>query len=356
MRNLCTQLIFVCSSVCLLIGCEDRTPPTPEPQSIRPAKLHLVTDARQTIKRDFVGKVEALRVVDISFEVAGPLVELPILEGQEIAAGELLAALDSRDFELAVKEAEVQVKLAAQDLQRKQQVLAQQGIARSVVDDARSVYELQVVRLEKAKEQLADSRIVAPFDAFISERYVDNRVNVERGTRIARLLDLNKILVVGNVPEALLATGDQEQLIGIFAEFDFIPGERFALELYENKAEADTVAQTYEISLIMERPEAWNILPGMSATIHVEFRDPTTDQRTFIPADAIVTAPDQSFFVWVYDAETQGVNKRSIQVGPPEALGVPVLNGLVGGEQIVTTGSSQLQEGMKIRPFGDSPT
>lgn len=335
----------------LLSGCEDRTPPTPEPQGVRPAKLHLVTDARQTIKRDFVGKVEALRVVDISFEVAGPLAQLPILEGQEIAEGELLAALDPRDFELAVKEAEVQVKLAAQDLQRKQQVLSQQGIARSVVDDARSVYELQVVRLEKAKEQLEDSRILAPFDAFVSERYVDNHVNVERGTRIARLLDLNRILVVGNIPEALLATGDQEQLVGIYAAFDFVPGKLFELELYENKAEADTVAQTYEVSLIMDRPEAWNILPGMSATIHVEFRDPSVDHRTFIPADAIVTAPDRSFFVWVYDPKTQGVKKRSISVGPPESSGVPVLNGLTGGEQIVTTGASQLQEGMKIRPF-----
>ena len=355
MRN-SLNVLMLCLCTGMLVGCEDRTPPTPEPQAIRPAKLHLVTDARQTIKREFVGKVEALHVVDISFEVAGPLVELPILEGQEIAAGELLAALDPRDFELAVKEAEVQVKLAAQDLQRKQQVLAQQGIARSVVDDARSVYELQVVRLEKAKEQLADSRIVAPFNAFVSERYVDNHVNVERGKRIARLLDLNRILVVGNVPEALLATGDEEQLVGIYAEFDFIPGQRFALDLYENKAEADAVAQTYEVSFIMDRPQAWNILPGMSATIHVEFRDPTTDQRTFVPADAIVTAPDQSLFVWVYDAETQRVSKRSVQVGPPESSGVPILNGLVGGEQIVTTGSSQLQEGMKIRPFGQSST
>ena len=111
-----TKTLPLCLVV-LLAACEDRTPPTPESQAIRPAKLHSVTDARQTIKRDFVGKVEALRVVDISFEVAGPLVELPILEGQEIAAGALLAALDPRDFELAVKEAEVQVKLATMPLQ-----------------------------------------------------------------------------------------------------------------------------------------------------------------------------------------------------------------------------------------------
>ena len=337
--------------VLTLAGCEVRQPPAPEEQAIRPAKLFQVADSRQTIKREFVAKVEALQVVDVSFEVAGPLAELPILEGQEVAAGSLVAALDPRDFELAVREAEVQVRLAAQDLQRKQQVLQQQGIARSVVDDARSMHELQIVRLQQARERLADSRIVAPFDAFVSERYVDKNVNVERGTRIARLLDLNKLLVVGNVPESLIATADQDQLLEMHIEFDFIPGERFPAELYENKAEADTVAQTYEISVIIDRPEQWNILPGMSATIHVELSDPSADQRVHVPADAIVTAADQTFFVWVYDPETQSVSKRSVTVGVPETSGVPVTYGLAGGEQIVSTGASQLQTGMRVRPF-----
>ncbi|NKC01447.1 MAG: efflux RND transporter periplasmic adaptor subunit [Pseudomonadales bacterium] len=339
--------------VLLSAGCQDRTPPTPESQVVRPAKLFEVKDARRAIHHRFVGRVEARQVVDVSFEVAGPLVELPIREGQEIKVGDLLASLDARDFELAIKEAEVQVKIAAQDLQRKQKVLAQKGIARSAVDDARSVYELQLVRLEKAQERLEDSRIVAPFDAYVAERYVDNHVNIERGTKIARLLDLGQVLVVGNVPEALAATGNQEQIISIHAEFDFLPNEQFPLSLYENKGEADSVAQTYEISLIMERPESWNILPGMSATIYVELKDPSTTVQTFVPANSLVSAPDKSFFVWVFNQETQEVSKRSVQVGVPETQGVPVISGLSDGEYIVTTGASQLQPGMRVRPFQD---
>lgn len=342
-----TFLVFVG----LTSGCEDRRPPTPEPQAIRPAKLYEVKDERRAIQYKFVGRVEALQVVDVSFEVAGPLVQLPIRSGQQVKAGQLLAALDPRDFELARKEAEVEVKIARQDLQRKQRVLAQKGIARSTVDDARSNYELQLVRLDKAKERLEDSRIVAPFDAYVAARYVDNYVNIERGTKIARLLDLGQVLVVGNVPEALAATGNEEQLVSLHAEFDFLPNERFPLTLYESKGEADNVAQTYEYSLIMERPEAWNILPGMSATIHVELRDPAMLVQTFIPANALVSTADKTFFVWVYDQTTQEVAPRNVQVGVPESQGVPVLSGLSDGEYIVTTGASQLQPGMRVRPF-----
>ena len=336
-----------------LAGCEVQPPPTPEDQSIRPAKLFEVRDARRVIEHRFVGRVEALRVVDLSFEVAGPVVELPILEGQEVKAGDLLAALDTRDFELAVKEAEVQVKIALQDLQRKQKVLAQQSIARSTVEDARSNYELQVVRLAKARERLDDSRIFAPFDATVAQRYVDNHVNIERGARVARLLDLGKLLVVGNVPEALAATANEEQLISLHAEFDFLPTEEFALVPYENKGEADTVAQTYEYAFMMDRPNQWNILPGMSATIHAKLKDPSADALAYIPANSLVSAADKSLFVWVYDDSSQEVEKRRVVVGAPEARGFPVLEGLSGAERIVTTGASQLQPGMRVQPFSD---
>ena len=338
----------------MLMGCEVPAPPVPEDQSIRPAKLFEVKDTRRVIQYRFVGRVEALQVVDLSFEVAGPLMELPILEGQEVETGDLIAALDTRDFELAVREAEVQVKIARQDLQRKQKVLAQQSIARSMVEDARSNYELQVVRLAKARERLEDSRIFAPFDATVAQRFVDNHVNIERGAKIARLLDLDKLLVVGNVPEALTATGNEEQLISLHAEFDFLPAQRFALRPYESKGEADAVAQTYEYAFIMDRPDQWNILPGMSATIHADLKDPSVKALTYIPANALVSASDKTFYVWVYDEASQEVEQRRVIVGPPEAHGLPVLEGLSDGERIVTTGAGQLQPGMRIQPFSDS--
>ena len=67
----------------------------------------------------------------------------------------------------------------------------------------------------------------------------------------------------------------------------------------------------------------------------------------------MVSGPDKGFFVWLYDPETQEVRKQAVQVGPPTAYGVPVRSGLQGGEHVVTTGATQLQEGMRIRPMDD---
>ncbi len=349
MTRVCGLILLLLSSACV-----DRSEPEPADQSIRPARIFVVKDTGETLQQEFVGRVEAVQSIDMTFEVSGPLVELPVLEGQTIARGGLVAALDPTDFELAVREAQVQLQLAKQDLERKQQVLEQRGIARSVVDDAKSMYDLQRVRLDKARESLADSRLTAPFDAYVARRYVDNFVTIRAGEKVVRLHDPDRLLVVASIPEHLLATVADEQVIGIDAVFDFAPGEKFPLTPYENRGEADAVAQTYEVSLALDRPEAWNILPGMTATVIGRFRDKDAGASAmYIPTSALLSDEHQQFFVWRFAVETLAVSREDVQVGPPQAGGVPVLQGLQDGDMIVATGASQLREGMKVRILGE---
>ncbi|MBT7370160.1 MAG: efflux RND transporter periplasmic adaptor subunit, partial [Gammaproteobacteria bacterium] len=198
-------LRLVLITLCLY-GCTERTSQEPRTQNIRPAKIMTVTSQSDEVVHEFSARIEALQSVDLSFQVGGPLAEQPIREGETLSTGSLIASLDPTDFKLAVREAEVQLRLAAQDLNRKRKVLAENGIAKSHVEDARSHYELQKVRLSRAKEQLEDSQIHAPFKAYVSRRYFDRHVNVRPGEPIVRLHDLTSLQVVINIPEYLLAT------------------------------------------------------------------------------------------------------------------------------------------------------
>ncbi|MBV1876620.1 MAG: efflux RND transporter periplasmic adaptor subunit [Pseudomonadales bacterium] len=336
-----------------IVGCSDRSEPEPADQSIRPARVFKVQDHPKTLIHNFVGQVEATQSINMTFEVSGPLVQLPGLEGQTIKQGALVAAIESKDFELAVEEASLQLELAQHDLERKQQVLRQKGIARSVVDDAQSNYELQRVRLEKARESLADAKLLAPFDAYITRRYVDNFVNVRAGEKIVKLNDLHLLLIKTNIPESMRATVSNEQVISMYAKFDFAKGQRFELKLHEARGEADALAQTYEVRMSMARPSEYNILPGMTASVFVELNNPV-EFSAVIPASALLTATDGDFFVWVYQPADQTVSKRTITVNMPIEGGVPVTSGLEAGELIVATGAKQLQTGMQIRVLGET--
>lgn len=333
-----------------LAGCGEQQQQINEDQSIRPARILQIKSQYHDIEHQFVGRIEALRTVDLSFKVAGPLAQLPIREGVTVESGTLLAALEPTDFNLAVQEAGVQLQLAQNDLERKREVLKERGIAKSAVDDASSLFELQRIRLEKARQSQKDSHIKAPFDAYIAERFVENHSLVAPGQPIVRLHDLSKLLVVASLPENLVATVSAEQVQEMTASFAFAPDQPFSLEYHENRGEADQVAQTYAVSFLMENPEEWNVLPGMNVTLTTRIKNPETTGVT-IPVSGLVSEADNQLAVWVYDPETQVVSRRAVTTSSTSDLGVKVTTGLEAGEFIVTAGASQLQEGMKIRPL-----
>ncbi len=68
------------------------------PEHVRPVKMLTLESVSSMIKREFPGKVRAASRVDLAFKKSGPLIELPVDEGQEIEKGELIARIDPRDF------------------------------------------------------------------------------------------------------------------------------------------------------------------------------------------------------------------------------------------------------------------
>ncbi len=339
--------------VALLLGaCDGREAPAVADQSIRPARIFSVGTDLATIHHEFVGEVEAAQTIDMSFRVPGPLTELPVLEGQFIDAGALVAAIEATDYRLALREAEVQRELARQDYTRKQQLLTERGISQSIADDARALFDLRQVAVEKARQNLDRTVLRAPFQAYVAQRFTDNHVNVRPGDPIVRLMDLSELFVVANVPENLLATATPDRVRRLEAEFAFAPGERFALTFRENRGESNAVAQTFEITFTMPRPDNWNVLPGMTATVFVELEAALARERIQIPTSALVSDPEKNHFVWKFDPESQLVSRQSVEIGPATGEGISVLAGLAPGDLIVASGAAHLQAGMRVRMLG----
>ena len=335
------------------LGCEDRLPPEIIDQSVRPARVMTVSLSKSEQKIELVGRIEAARSVDLAFEVSGPLRAVPVLEGQEVTKGDVLAALDASDFLLAVKEAQVELRLAQQDLDRKARVLAERGIARSTVDDARSIRDLQKVRLSKAQEKLEDATLVAPFDGRIARRFVDGFSNVNAAQPILRLHAGNEHYVVVSVPERLSATLTQEDISSVYCTFSFSGKEKFPLTYRENSGEADGVAQTVKVSFAMQPSEVWNFLPGMTARVVVELKQ-SGISSVVIPSSAVVADEKQRLYVWLVDPQDHSVSRRYVQISQSQPAGVVVIEGLAQDDVIVTTGAANLIEGIRVRPMSDT--
>lgn len=303
-------------------------------------------------QQDFVARLDAAQTIDLAFEVSGTLVDLPVREGQSIARGKPVAKLAQTDFQLAVKEAQVQVRLRKNDLQRKASLLARRGISQAVVDEAQAQADLAAVRLSQARESLRETQLLAPFDAYVARRLVDNHSNVQAAVPIVRLLDLSELHLRANVPEALLATLTAEKILALKARFAFLPEQTFALKYLEHSGEADPVAQTYEVTFTMERPPEYNLLPGMTANISIEYSGAQDTAQSFeIPTSALVSDANGSLSVWLLNESDNSVSRQPVRATTASNNRIRVIEGLTGNELVVSSGTAFLQDDMRIVPL-----
>ncbi|MBA2778925.1 efflux RND transporter periplasmic adaptor subunit [Billgrantia kenyensis] len=334
----------------VMVGC-GRDQADEEEPAVRVVKLQEVGEHTLIPSRRFVGRVEALRTVDLSFRVGGQLVEVPRRQGETIGQGQTVARLDSTDYELAVRRAEAEYQLARREMERARPLLDNNSISQSAFDEIRTHYELAEVQRDSARQDLSYTAIEAPFDALVTRRLVENHSNVQPNTAIVRVQDVTELRVRINVPETLVRHVVSPERFEVEAELLSAPGERFPLEYREHVTEADDVAQTYQVEFAIPDHEAVGAMPGMTAAVSVTLIDVIEHGALHIPAAALDTDNEGNFRVWVYRDEDQRVEPRQVLVGQLHGDTVPVLAGLQRGERIVAAGAHLLYEDARVRPM-----
>lgn len=99
-----------CFVMLLTAGCTSPTPPSSN--AVRPVKTMVVTAGGDERVRSFPGTVEASRRVELAFQVAGLLTELPVKEGQKVAKGDLIARLRQDEFQARLTQLQGQLDRA----------------------------------------------------------------------------------------------------------------------------------------------------------------------------------------------------------------------------------------------------
>jgi RND family efflux transporter MFP subunit len=320
-------------------------------ERLRPVRLHQVGAGSFAAVRHFVGRVDAVSTVDLSFQVGGRITELPVQQGTVVAAGSLIAALDPADYRLAVREAELQLDQAGRDLERNQSLYERGSISRASLDQAETAHSLRRVALDTARRNLAYTRITAPFDALVTRRLVDPFTNVQPGAQIVRVQNVEEFRVHINVPENLMSALENPDVIIAEAVFQSHPQQPVRLAYREHETEPDAVAQTYRVTFGMPRQKQMNVLPGMTVTVRVAAGAAVTSAFHEIPQSAIDSDETGAFRVWAYDRDSSSVSPRQVALLGVNEAGLALVTGLHGDEEIVSAGLHLLHDGMRVMPF-----
>lgn len=324
--------------------------PVVSQETAKPVKLIQVRETTPGFSRQFFGRVAARQTVDLAFQVAGQIVEMPVTEGFVIPKGELIARLDQEPFELRLDRARLQKEQADRTVARLSRLRG--TVASQVaVDDADTEAQLAAIALRDAEYELEHATLTAPFDALVSSRAVEAFTTVSAGTPVVRIHDMSELRIEVDVPEILFQRTGQEDSITITAKFP-TSDEVFPLEIREFDAETSSVGQTFRIQFGLTPPEGMQILPGSSVTVNARVQDERTG--IIVPATAIVADANGDLGVMVFSpvGADEGTLKRvPVTIEPTQTGGVRVLTGLSDGDEIAVTGGSALTDGQTVRRF-----
>ena len=356
-------LVVLVAATCTVFLWERRPAAVEEVEPVRPIKSMFVGGEMRLADLYFPGILDAAQGVDLSFEVGGRLVELPVKKGQRVKKGDLVAKLDASDFDNQVKNAKAAVEFARSSFERIEKALESHAVSREEWARAKASLDQAEAQLAIAKKARKDAELRAKFDGLVATTYVDNYAMVQAGTPVAKLQGDKEVTIDVSVPESYVVYGG-----GISPDayctvrFDSVPGLELAATFREFSTAADPVTQTYKATFtVAAPPEGVVLVPGMTSTlvIHRERVEGEKAAETIaVPSDTVGRDSAGKPFVWRLDAAGDGVyeaHRISVELGVRAGETVAIRSGLQEGDCIALAGITVLEEGRRVRLLADSP-
>lgn len=311
-----------------------------------------------------LGTVTASNTAVVKPRVDGQLIKINFHEGQVVKAGDVLAEIDPRPFQIQVDQAhgqllkdQAQLSAAQVDLERYRGLLAKDSIAKQQVDsqDALVRQYRGAVETDKAQEanarlNLDFTRIKAPASGRLGLRQVDigNMVRSSDTNGIVVITQTQPIHVVFAIPSESLGN-----IVGRLQNGDKLVVEAWnrdgSTKLGEGRLvsvdnQIDVATGTVKLKAEFENKDN-NLFPNqfVNARLKVETR-----QAAVLLPSAAVQRNNQGTYVYIVKKEDQTVEPRPVTVGPVGGELTVIEKGLAAGEQVVLDGADKLRPGSKV--------
>lgn len=319
-----------------------------------------------------LGTVMPAATVTVRPQVSGVLKQVLFREGQMVRAGQLLATIDPRQFEMSLMQAsgqrqrdEAQLDSAKVTLQRFRTLLAQDSIARQEVDtQAALVKQLEgTVVGDRAAEgtarlNLGYSRIVAPIAGRVGLRVVDvgNVVGANDVNGIVVITQVSPIDVLFAVPQDQLpevqARVNEGAVLPVTAldrtRTNTLDTGRFST--LDNQV--DTQTGTVRAKARFDNTK-FALFPNQFVNVRLLLR--TIQGGVMVPVTALRHG-SKGDFVYVLNTVERTVALRPVTRGQATVDKIEITSGLQIGEKVITEGADRLNDGAKVTLAGDKPT
>ncbi|MBM7072928.1 efflux RND transporter periplasmic adaptor subunit [Shewanella sp. 202IG2-18] len=329
-----------------LVACGQQQEQTKPVETVRPVEAFQVKPASALTTWKFPATVAAYKSTDLAFNSGGKLITFNITQGQQVTKGQLLAAIDPRDYKIKLESAKANYTQALNAYKRGKQLIKNSTISKNDFEQLESQYKVAKSQYESAEKSLKDTKLYAPYDGAISNTSVQNHDTIAGGQSIISLIDSNKYSAKFDISADRLNYLKKREPKGANVVFNTLNNEKSAADFKEISL-LPSSNQSYEVTLSFTPPADIAVLPGMSIQVQIENDSASNSKAMFVPTKAVISTGKETY-VWKINPQTKTANKQNIIISNSIGEFVTVASGLKAGDQIITAGAPYVVEGMKI--------
>lgn len=346
MKRFSIRNLFILTYILLLLGGCDSSPPA-EQVANNDRRVNVVTqtlipvDLSETFT--LPARIQARDDLIISAEVAGTVVKTPVSEGMSVVQGQALMKIDSAVIRAQLERENRNVAVLTSRRDRLQRLEAEGLVSRQELDDVNNGLTAAQTALEQAQIQLQKSTLRSPINGLVDRRLVDVGEYVDPGKPLLRLVSIEQLEVIADVPEkdvVFLKPGHQVTITPAIIHGD--QAEPLTAMIEYIAFVADESSRTYRTRMVIDQPGGV-LRPGMIA--RATFVRQEHQQALVVPLFSVL---DRRNIKVAYIVEDGHAREVEVVTGSSVGQNLVVRSGLEAGQQLVIKGQQLLIDGVKV--------
>jgi len=332
--------------IIILTGCssgnKEITPSAGQPVKVKVREIGSISG---TNTQSYIGTVEESRSVPLSFLVSGTAEKVLADEGQFVNKGQLLAVLNSENYQNTYQIAFASEEQAQDAFNRMEPVYKKGSLPEIKYIEVKTGLEQARSATSIARKNLRDCKLYAPASGMIGKKMIEPGMSVVPGNPVFKLVKIEKVKVKIPVPENEI-TGIGKGLKAT-VKVSAVGDQQFEGEVEEIGVLSNPLSHTYMVKVVLENKD--NLLkPGM--VCKVSMSNPVLANRIIIPLSAVQTDEgNNGKYVFLANPNTNKAIKSSVTVGALVSDGVVINDGLSAGDLLITEGYQKISENSIIQ-------
>lgn len=277
--------------------------------------------------------------MELRSEVSGRIEKIGFTEGSQVQKGALLVQIDDSELLAQLQKLNAQLRIAKEDENRKQQLLAINGISQEIYDASLAKLEELEADIALTNSKIRKSKIIAPFSGKIGLRLVSEGAWVSTGEIISTLVQSDPVKVEFSVPERY--AGNLEKGMNVSFTLTGL-AETVNAEIYATEPQIDASTRSMRVRALTPN-KAGKLIPGAFAELTINLG--TITDALMVPTLTIVPLLNSQNIFVVKKGRAQLVE---VQTGIRTEKMLQITEGISDGDTVATTGLLALKDYMPV--------